>query len=240
MDRRLLLLIALALPCSLQAATVAHTFSEAERTDTFSIDPTNGEMVHGIIYQGESSLDLPYSVLGDDVLSLVWRAPATHYFELTTPLTGDTFLNVSTFKSGGGTLVLNGAHQDGSPSVTLAGPGPFPALPFGSVSLSGPGGNAVQAPLSERLTPGQVFRFSEITVQTTVPAAFDVEFSHQQTFVLEYGSRGATEDPSALRLVQIPEPTAALLASVGAAMIISRHRRQGRYRGLIERELEAE
>lgn len=115
-----------------------------------------------------------FSALGDEIWTVTWRAPEGMVFEIAAPGEFDTVQLFLEYAWGGST---NGVPDTVlTPTATVAGESgdPLPAATTTEFRLPDlPTTNMVIASAGFNLTPGNTYRFQEISLSTTIPAAYN-------------------------------------------------------------------
>jgi len=231
----------LLLPGLSPAAVITGTLSAESNTLTppFSLTPIYTQEAR-IVDPAPAPLDLGFSTLGDETVRADFLAPAGQVFQVDTP--GGPWVGPRLRMS----LRTDGSFTAGYISDTSAptfsfidATGPVPGnVVQRLVEMSGPGGSYFRFYIDFALTTGQSFSFRGLSLQTTVPAAFDTDFTAVP--VVDFSLAGSVSagnsqipppDPGQwVHLAQaashgVPAPAGWLLLGGGLAGLAARRRR---------------
>ncbi|MEO1533977.1 MAG: GC-type dockerin domain-anchored protein [Planctomycetota bacterium] len=119
-----------------------------------------------------------FSSLGEIGWNVTWTAPEGRFIEVRVPAGFDSVGVRADFNAGSGQFAGPNFRSEPTPVIV-----PYldsPILPFSTTdaTISGPGNDSVSAlalipPFDQSLQPGEVYRFTSITLPTTIPASFD-------------------------------------------------------------------
>lgn len=216
-------------------ATNADVVEQRDMTEgTESFGPEEGEFLSFVTLSAAAPLGdftVSYSGIGEDQLTINWNAPAGTLIRVTPPADLADSSRLRFFFTTQGVSVGTGSYQDDVASFQFSdfSGAALPAPATQRMTLSGPGGSDVTAFLQfNNLTPGASLQFSRLSMTTTVPTDYNVDFDSAITeFLIEGLARSSSPTPPAdpgqwIQLVSIPEPASAAMLAIGGFALLRR------------------
>ncbi len=115
-----------------------------------------------------------FSALGDEPLTVTWKAPAGKMIQVTRPTgyTGNFFIQFQ-IRTANGTEA-NGAFTDFGPGIAHTNLTGSPVAVGGTIRVSGNGPDGIEAAVTQNLAnPGDTISFDSLTASTTVSASYN-------------------------------------------------------------------
>ena len=239
-----LLPVAMALLLALPAAGQtfdAELINESNRVEIERFDGTFARAIVEIEAAPQPDLVIDYSTLGDTLLSVTWRAPAGKRIEISPPASSEWMidgvslgLDFGRFSFGAGSIQPTGSVTSEDFTSTIGVPPTF----FPNPIFTGPGGNNFFAGVGiESLVPGEIYTFTSLTLELTIPASYDVAFdSTFDQYGIEGGLNFSDPDPNAIVPASpgqwiriVPEPSSFALLGMGGLLFARRRRASGSF-----------
>lgn len=193
---------ALLLPGLSPAAVITGTLSAESNTLTppFGLNPVYQQEAR-IADPTPAPLNLDFSTLGDEPVRVDFLAPAGQVFQVDTPGGPWGAPRLAMTLDTGGNMIVR-YFSDRAPTFSfIDASGPLPGSVVQRLAeMSGAGGTAFRFLIDFALTAGQSFSFRGLSLQTTVPAVFDTDFTAVP--VVDFSIAGSVSASNS----QIPPP----------------------------------
>jgi len=162
-------------PPQIGQVSVDYTCSEETQSYHVGLEAMSEVSVGAPAPPGNFTYDFG-ATAGADEISFTWSAPAGQMFQITAPDGWDT-LEAQLDTRWGGVDNPGGGVSDTNPTVQIEGAAGEPLVSSSKrIALSGPGGDYGFGFVTFALTPGKVYQFTSVTLSTTVPDTYAVDF----------------------------------------------------------------